>query len=378
MINLKAQSIRFGHSRFWSKKNSIFDFKPFITNLALSSLVKDFFSSNQFRALAFTYDSTVLHSTHIFTNIDVFLQDSILEELMSCFKKKKKKSNERKISKSLFSVFSKITSPLQFKNQRRKKFFYIRLSNPLLTNLIFSGNTNFYLYRTFQFYINRKIFKSEFFNISFSNFKFFYDFHLFNPFSCIYPRIKKNCSPNTFKQLSCRNFFLFGFQRLLQIKPSRRRSFQLFQLAPRLHFYPIIHYFFFNSVSSPRYLLFSFFSKLFSSFSNQSSPIYNVRTYPVFYLDTNVNAYAFYSIVRLKYKYILSHVIKPIINGIARYYKGFFILCNGRFTRAQIASTKIFRRGFVNFSRSHIPLYYKIRTIPLRYGASTIHLWLHH
>lgn len=381
MINLKAQSIRFGVSRFWSKKNSIFEFKPFITNLTLSTLVKDFFSSNEMRSIAFTYDSSVLHPNHSFTNIDVFIQDATLEELISFFKFRNKKFTISKKPSTLnFSVFSLPTKRVKFKSGRRNpKLFYTKFAKTFfLRRSLFQVNINFYLYRTFQFYINRNVFKIESLTSNFSNFKFFYDFHLLNPFSRFYPSQKKLRIVNTIKKIYPRKFFLFGSPKPLQIRFPRRRSFQLFQLIPRLHFYPLMHYFFFNSFNSPRYLLFSFFSKLFSAFSSKNLPLYNVRTYPVFYIDTNVNAFAFYAIVRLKYKYLLSHVIKPIIKGIARYYKGFFVLCNGRFTRAQIASTKIFRRGFINFSRSHLPVYYRIRTIPLRYGASTIHLWLQH
>lgn len=400
MINIKAEAIRLGVSRFWSNKNSIFEFKSFITTLAFSSLVKDFFCSKQFRTSSFTYDSSVVRTSHLFTTVDVFIQDSVLEELISFLRSKKKKHfvyRAKKVFNFKFFPFNNTLKPQQHfpilsSLPPNKTFFFKKKIN--FGKFFFNMDAkeknsieNFFLYKKFSYFNLQKSFSSNFFTHSFANFKIFFDFQFFNPFSQIYPHTSAyKKTPSSFKlKINDQNFFVFGANKLLEkrILTARNKRFnkislRQFNFAPRLHIYPILHYFFFSSTYSARYALFSFFSKLFSKFAAVNLPIHTIQIYPTFYLDTNVNAYAFYAIVRLKYRYILSHIIKPLINGIARYYKGFFILCNGRFTRAQMASTKIFRRGFINFSRSQTIIFYRIRTMPLRYGASTIHLWLHH
>ena len=163
--------------------------------------------------------------------------------------------------------------------------------------------------------------------------------------------------------------FFFGFKyrikgRFSRIKYMRRHTF--------------LKDSFFSGPSSVIRCPTNFLNRFFASFLFPNLVVRKFKITRMRYYITSVSAYVFYSIVKLYYKYMLNDVIKPIIRGVSRYYTGFFVMCKGRFTRAQIASKKLFHRRFVYYNRLFWPLYYSYGSVALRYGASTVHIWIHH
>jgi ribosomal protein S3 len=79
---------------------------------------------------------------------------------------------------------------------------------------------------------------------------------------------------------------------------------------------------------------------------------------------------------KLYYRYILSDVIKPIVRISLKFYRGFVINCNGRFTRAQIAVSKKFVRKSVSYSKITSSLDYAQRSVVLKYGTCNLRIWI--
>jgi hypothetical protein len=90
----------------------------------------------------------------------------------------------------------------------------------------------------------------------------------------------------------------------------------------------------------------------------------------------SVDFYLNYITTKLYYRYILNDVIKPIVRLSTKYYRGFRIICNGRFTRAQMATTRVYRRGSLLSNMVSVPLAYGQRTVVLKYGACNLKIWL--
>jgi hypothetical protein len=91
---------------------------------------------------------------------------------------------------------------------------------------------------------------------------------------------------------------------------------------------------------------------------------------------TTLDFYLNYITTKLYYRYILNDVIKPIVRLAATRYRGFRIVCNGRFTRAQMATTRIYRRGSLRSNMVSIPLAYGQRSVILKYGTCNLKIWL--
>lgn len=73
---------------------------------------------------------------------------------------------------------------------------------------------------------------------------------------------------------------------------------------------------------------------------------------------------------------MLGDVINPIVRTSIRRFRGFTVVANGRFTRAQIASHKQYKRGSVSFSSISIPIDYNQMCVPLKYGTCNLKLWI--
>jgi hypothetical protein len=83
-----------------------------------------------------------------------------------------------------------------------------------------------------------------------------------------------------------------------------------------------------------------------------------------------------YITTKLYYRYILNDVIKPIIRLSRVHYRGFRLVCRGRFTRAQMATERVYRFGSVRASSLHIPVDYAQRFVVLKYGVCNLKIWL--
>lgn len=408
MINRKAVLSRLGSARNWPQKNPNINFESYIISSFLELQAKSIFVSDELREIGFAYDSSVIHCFKNFFELDVFFQDSIIEEVCALSSRKKNTYSADKFKAKKFIQSSELFfQPLKkdfilksfFKDFKFKQnlgtFHQPRIHLPS-NELMHFNQLNFFIYKvsinSFTSNVDPNASNPEY---DFLNFRIKFDTNFSKPFNFVYPRSKfqynkalvtepffENPSSPKVKfakalarQLPIDNYYIFGpIQYYLS---STCKSYPPRQYVKRFQLYTNEHYGFYNFFSS-RYALFTFFSKIFHVFSYKNFPLRFIKVIPVTYINTNVYSYTLYSIIRLKYKYMLSHVIKPIISGVSLFYKAFFILCNGRFTRAQIASSRQFSRGFINFNRPQAPLFYNFRTVPLRYGASTVHIWLHH
>jgi hypothetical protein len=450
IINVKAAATRYGLSRFWSAKIHSRTVLNNFYAIFLNDIFTTFFTSFNIISCGITYDYSVFHFSHCGLNVDIFLQDSINEELNYISRSKNSRFfnfffpfalNQNSIKTRLFK-FRQLKTRKKF-IKPSAVFFKTKTKN-----LLNSMGTS-YVKKNYKLiaYTRRKIYKFLLykFNINLHD----NEFRTFS-FSSSNVRICKIFNfnyPNTYKKSFRRNlailayFFKRYFRKIYLIKFSKRKrkflnfsdpiikimlsnTFQSKNLSVYNKFssdfflklnktnyflffnnhklskkiFPSTFFknnyrrnrikyikrrqksknFFFNYSFSSFFTLFNFYSKILKIYLLHFFPISNIKIYRLRYTNINVNAFVFYSAVKLYYKYLLNDVIRPLIRGVSRYYTGFFVLCKGRFTRAQIASKRVYRRNFVNYNRMHYPIYYSVRSVALRYGASTVHIWLQH
>jgi hypothetical protein len=159
----------------------------------------------------------------------------------------------------------------------------------------------------------------------------------------------------------------------------RRRSGRRRQRFPKLFPHPTITY---PLSMIPRFQNFfrlrfiSFYARLGSFLVN-----YYFRVPLIFRVNVlshihTLDFYLNFITTRLYYRYILSDVIKPIVRLAKRYYRGFRILCNGRFTRAQMATSRLYRVGSLRSSEVTAPIFYGQRSVTLKYGVCNMKIWL--
>lgn len=161
-------------------------------------------------------------------------------------------------------------------------------------------------------------------------------------------------------------------------KRSRRfyrplRRFSRFFPKPTI-VYPLRFFYRFSSFSRLR--LISFYSRLCSFLARYyfGVPIF-FRINLLAYTHT-LDFYLNFITTRLYYRYILSDVLKPIVRLARHYYRGFRIVCNGRFTRAQMATSRVYRVGSLRSSEVTAPIFYGQRFVVLKYGVCNIKIWL--
>jgi hypothetical protein len=454
MINVKAATIRYGLSRFWSSKTSSLSYNTKILSIYVNKLVNEFFTSAEFIKIGVAYDYSILHFYTTSFEISVYLQASLSEEInyfhrsrltpvfkflfigfnhsalklfyRSFFKRPKPKRKRgmspqnqmRKLKAAGFFKYTKVAKSKPFRLAFRKisalkdyrlslrlrltefrkfKYFYSK-------KLFFNRKAKFNSFTAFKvpgrsFRLSSKLFKHFFRKFlirkKFMNISYFYKkkpayfLTKFKSFGYMLPNFHKLSSfrpdkpinfVTTFNFNSINDYFVFCnkkrlakyFFSTLFSRSRRRRRIRYFKRRQA-------NKNFFFSLRHSSFLRFSrFISKLLQSFIFPELKIRKVNVFKLKYSRINVSSFVFYSAVKLYYKYILNDVIRPIIRGASKYYSGFFVLCKGRFTRAQIASKKLFRRNFINYNRMFVPVYYSMRSVALRYGASTVHIWVQH
>lgn len=156
---------------------------------------------------------------------------------------------------------------------------------------------------------------------------------------------------------------------------SRRRP----RKAPRLFGRPnfrVATRFFRNFSRFCRFRFFRFFARIASLLA------YKKLGLPIFFRLNFIGRigsaqfYLNYITTKLYYRYILNDVINPIVRISLKYYRGFRIICRGRFTRAQIATERIYRRGALQLSAIHVPVDYAQKSVVLKYGTCNLKIWL--
>lgn len=126
-----------------------------------------------------------------------------------------------------------------------------------------------------------------------------------------------------------------------------------------------------------RYAFYHFISKFVSSqiyLSTKIPVIFNFHFFPL--RKAKSTFFLNFITAKLYYRYILSDIVKPIVRMSLKFYRGFVINCNGRFTRAQIAVKKKFFRKPVSFSRVDSPIDYAQKSVVLKYGTCNLRIWI--
>lgn len=172
-----------------------------------------------------------------------------------------------------------------------------------------------------------------------------------------------------FNFLDSKNTFKFHY-RTRGVRKHLSYSFGTILISPRILK---------SSTEFFRLRFYTFFSKLFAKFYYRQFAVPFYLVYSHFYSrHAPADFYLNFITAKLYYKYILADVINPIVRLSSRYYRGFAITCSGRFTRAQIASKKYFRRGSIGFSTGKIGLDYSQRAVTLKYGTCNFKIWVRH
>ncbi len=103
---------------------------------------------------------------------------------------------------------------------------------------------------------------------------------------------------------------------------------------------------------------------------------YNIKT--INYLNVNSQFLTHFYLKKLKKKYLLHHMNYPLLKEFKRlkFIKGLKIRTRGRFTKTQRASYKNIKFGKVPLNTFNFPINYDFKSIPLKYGVSSIKIWL--
>jgi hypothetical protein len=140
---------------------------------------------------------------------------------------------------------------------------------------------------------------------------------------------------------------------------------------------------FFNNLSgyaSSRFVRYNFYNFLGKFLSAQIFKSFNIPVSVKFNFfplhRAGSDFYLNFITTKLYYRYILSDVIKPIVRISLKFYRGFVINCNGRFTRAQIAVSKKFVRKSVSYSKITSSLDYGQKNVVLKYGTCNLRIWI--
>jgi len=81
-----------------------------------------------------------------------------------------------------------------------------------------------------------------------------------------------------------------------------------------------------------------------------------------------------YIILRLRKRYSLSSIFRPLLKRMRGTLTGFQAKCQGRFRKKQRADVRVFRIGRVSLSKYSSSIFYSFSTTALRYGAVGIRI----
>ncbi len=291
------------------------------------------------------------------------------------------------LSKSMLRKFISKSKFYKFNN------FSISFSN-IKSCSYYSNFFNNFKYKNFKI-INSKLFKFKFFLKSFfSNYSFspfFSHLSTYNNYSdlnsvflnvvstrftrSVFRFQKKFKKQNTFTKIFALNKSKKSLNNLFRfIKKKRKKKIK----RAFLPFFPRFKRLSYTYFKFFRFKFFKFVCSILSRNVNVKFlgiPIkLFIRVVPAY--RTTVNIFLRYFITRLFYRYILGDVINPIVRTSMKRFRGFTVVANGRFTRAQMASHKQYKRGSVSFSSISIPIDYNQICVPLKYGTCNLKLWI--
>lgn len=374
MISTRSAAIRFGVSRNWPVKSAELGFFYSNFDSKVRSFFSDFFSQPVIVGMGVALAGILLHRFSDRFVVEVFLQDSRLLDWLATspgFSLKRRRLKARTllssrkpgsklkryaVSRKTFGRFrgpvglSFLTTYRSNSSQRK-----LRLRKAVATSLRFK-----YLRRRRKYFKLRKI-------------KTLRRYFSIRRFHFRAARLSA-AAGRPFKLLKFKKRRPKGYI-------SKFKKFRRFKKKRRISFFPKPRFFFcsrfFREFSSfSRFRFFKFFGKFASFLGFQQLGI------PVFFRLNFIGKigtaqfHLNYITTKLYYRYILNDVINPIVRLSLRYYRGFRIVCRGRFTRAQIATERVYRRGSLRLSSMAIPVDYAQKSVVLKYGVCNLKIWL--
>jgi len=315
MITNKSTAIRLGKTKNWSIQTATNDYDYYRFSNNFNQFIDAFFSDSIFRDRGIAYSHSNINHSRKFTLIQTFLQDAKISDFIGTFPRRPLFTFRYKAG---FNRFDK----------KRREHSSVRILNSK------PG------YSKFSF---RKRF-------------------LFSSFSRRYTLR----TPDLLKKF---------FHSTYSLNASRLRRTRRYSRLKISYFVGFYNYFY--SKSNYRLSYYSFLSKILSKFffSFCGSPLF-VSFNHIVPRHTTSSLYLNYVCTKLYYRYILSDVVSPIVRLSLRQYRGFSINCKGRFTRAQIATQKAYRRGSLSFSYIKNHLDYAQKAVTLKYGTCSLKLWI--
>lgn len=314
MVTNKSSSIRLGSGRNWFIKGANLAWTENLLNLKTASFLETLFSDEFFRSRGVTYSSSVLKMGAGSITLNIFIQDSKILDFYNSIPRRALFS--RKIVRRRHRRFRTIYSS----RRRGCRYFVSRKA-------LFIKPRRF-----FGFMSETRAF------LKLYNKKFLSNFRLTH-------RRKLRRRKNKFKPTRFYNQFFYT---------------RYYSRAIRARFY-------------------TFFSRFFASVFQQFFG-YKVKIKFSFFPSRHATAkfYLNYVTTKLYYRYILSDLVNPIVRLSIKNYRGFAINCKGRFTRAQIAVQKYYRRGSLGFSTLSVPIDYAQKSVVLKYGTCNLKIWIRH
>lgn len=316
MITNKSAAIRLGVTKNWSIQVSANDNAYYRFSNDFKRFIDAFFTDSAFRDRGIAYSHSNVSHAQKFTFIQTFLQDAKISDFIGTFRRR-----------PFFAYRNK--GKFNYSSGR----YYRSISNSARVSVL-SNATKFTFRKRFLFLSNARRY-----NLS-SPILFKKAFHSF--YIIKLARLRRARRYDRYKRSYFTNFYNFFYS-----KKNYRLSYYFFLSK-------ILSKFFYLFCNSP--LVFSF---------NHIIPRHNTSKLYLNYIST-----------KLYYRYILSDVVNPIVRLSLRQYRGFSINCKGRFTRAQIATQKSYRKGSLSFSYIGNHLDYAQKSVTLKYGTCNLKLWI--
>ena len=364
MVTTRASGIRFGVVRPWPVKSAELGFFYSNFDSKIRIFFSDFFSQSILLGMGVALSGVLLRRWGQQLLVDVFLQDSrlldwlatrpgfVLKRLPRRRSFKKRFAFSRKTFFKYRGVGSSGFSMLKFyRALGSSRKFFLRKKVRAFSKLRYFRRRRKY----FQLRRARKL--SRYFKLR-----------------AIARRAFRRKYPAAalvrFKRRRVRSRFSYSFRKSKKFR--RQRAVRIFA-RPN---FKVATRFFCNFQRFCRFRFFKFFSRFASSLA------YKCLGIPVFFRLNFIGRvgsaqfYLNYITTKLYYRYILSDVINPIVRISLKYYRGFRIICRGRFTRAQMATERLYRRGALRLSSMRAPIDYAQKSVVLKYGTCNLKIWL--
>jgi len=314
MITNKSTAIRLGITKTWSAQFATKDLDYYRLSVNFKKFIDTFFSDSTFRDRGIAYSHSHTGHTRDFNSVQVFFQDAKISDFISTFPRHSAFAFRYQRNINRFDKKNYITGP--------------RAAKSRLNIHKFSFRKRFLFFNPVRRYALHPVSLSK---------KIFHSFYSLNS--------------------------------------ARLRRIRRYSRFKRTYFINFYNYFY--ATSSCRLSYYSFLSKMLSGFffSLCRSPLVLSFNHIVPRHSTS-DLYLNYICTKLYYRYILTDVVNPIVRLSLRQYRGFSINCKGRFTRAQMATQKSYRKGSLSFSYIKNHLDYAQKAVTLKYGTCNLKLWI--